>query len=100
MNGQQETNLKRYASRHTGSTGVTAILAFALTGCGHSPSFNVLGSYFPGWIACIVASILLTALVRFALNRLQWEQRVPALPLFYLAIALIIACLIWLIAFE
>ena len=75
-------------------------LAFALTGCGRSPSFNILGSYFPGWIACMVASILLTALVRVVLNRLQWEQQVPALPLFYFSIALLIACLIWLIAFE
>ena len=48
----------------------------------------------------MVASILVTALVRFALNRLQWERHVPALPLFYFSIALLIACLIWLIAFE
>jgi hypothetical protein len=86
--------------RHSVSAGLASILVFALTGCAHSPSFNVLGSYFPGWIACMVASILLTALVRFVLNRLQWEQQVPALPLFYFAMALLIACLIWLIAFE
>ncbi len=48
----------------------------------------------------MVAGILLTALVRFVLNRLQWEQQVPALPLFYFAMALLIACLIWLIAFD
>ena len=75
-------------------------LVFALTGCGRSPSFNILGSYFPGWIACMVAGILVTAIVRVILNRLQWEQQVPALPLFYFSIAVLIACLIWLIAFE
>ena len=49
----------------------------------------------------MVASILLTALVRFVLNSAaSQEQRVPILPLFYFAIALLIACLIWLIAFE
>jgi YtcA family len=95
MNSQE-----KYLSRHAISAGLGSILIFALTGCRRSPSFNVLGSYFPGWIACMVASILLTALVRFVLNRLQWEQRVPALPLFYFAIALLIACLIWLIVFE
>lgn len=82
------------------SAALASLLVFALTGCARSPSFNVLGSYFPGWIACIVASILLTALVRFILNRLQWEQKVPALPLFYFSIALLIACSIWLMAFE
>ena len=90
----------KYSSRHTVSAGLASILIFALTGCAHSPSFNILGSYFPGWIVCMAASILLTALVRFVLSRLQWERRVPALPLFYFSIALLIACLIWLIAFE
>jgi YtcA family len=100
MNSREKTSPEKYSSRPTVSESLAAILVFALTGCAHSPSFNVLGSYFPGWIACMVASILLTALVRFVLNRLQWEQRVPILPLFYFAIALLIACLIWLIAFE
>jgi hypothetical protein len=100
MNSQEKKTPKKYSSRHAVSAGFAATFVFALPSCAHSPSFNVLGSYFPGWIACMVASILLTALVRFLLNRLQWEQRVPALPLFYFAIALLIACLIWLIAFE
>jgi heme O synthase-like polyprenyltransferase len=100
MNSQEKTSPEKFSARHTVSTALAATLVFALTGCAHSPSFNVLGSYFPGWIACMVASILVTALFRFVLNRLQWEQRVPALPLFYFSIALLIACLIWLIAFE
>jgi hypothetical protein len=100
MNRTKKTSPEKYSWRHTLSASLASTLLFALTGCRRSPSFNVLGSYFPGWIACMVAGILLTALVRFVLNRLQWERRVPALPLFYFAIALLIACLIWLIAFE
>ena len=73
------------------------MLGFAVLG---APSFVIAGSYFPGWIVCMVASILMTALVRLVLNRLQWEQQVPALPLFYFSIALLIASLIWLVAFE
>jgi hypothetical protein len=91
---------QKYPSRHSFSAGLAASLVFGLTGCARSPSFNVLGSYFPGWIACMVVSILVTALIRFVLNRLQWERNLPALPLFYFSIALLIACLIWLIAFE
>src|SRR3984885_12798877 len=98
--GPKKSSSKKYLLRHTVSGGLASILVLALTGCGRSPSFNVLGSYFPGWIACMVASILVTALIRFALNRLQWEQRVPPLPLFYFSMALLIACLIWLIVFE
>jgi len=91
---------QEYSSRPVIFAALASTLVFALTGCARSPSFNVLGSYFPGWIVCMVASILVTALIRFVLNRLQWEQKVPALPLFYFSVALLIACLIWLIAFE
>ena len=91
---------RKYSARQIISAALASTLVFALTGCARSPSFNVLGSYFPGWIVCMAASILVTALVRFVLNRLQWEQKVPALPFFYFSIALLIACLIWLIAFE
>jgi FtsH-binding integral membrane protein len=91
---------EKYPLPHAVSAGLASTLVFALTGCARSPSFNVLGSYFPGWIVCMVGSILVTALIRFVLNRLQWEQKVPALPLFYFSVALLIACSIWLITFE
>lgn len=94
------TRLQKFASRHTVCAGLASILFLVSTGCARSPSFNVLGSYFPGWIVCVVVSILVTALIRFVLNRLQWEGKVPALPLFYFSVAVLIACTMWLIAFE
>ena len=71
-----------------------------LTGCSRSPSFNVLGSYFPGWILCLVLAIGTAAALHAILKHLQWERRIPALPLFYVGLALLIACSLWLIAFE
>ena len=72
----------------------------ALGGCASSPSFNVLGSFFPSWIAAILGGILLDALLALLLKRLNLERRIAALPLFYVSVALLLACLIWLIAFE
>ncbi len=85
--------------------GIAALLslgggAMLLSGCSHSPAFNVLGSYFPGWIACIVVSVLLTTLLRWLGRRAGLEQRLPMLPLFYLSLTLAIASVLWLIAFE
>lgn len=74
--------------------------SIALTGCMRAPSFNVLGSYFPGWIACIITGILLAAILRWILNRTGVEDRLPLLPIFYFSLALLFACVIWLIAFE
>ena len=71
-----------------------------LTGCSRSPSFNVLGSYFPGWILCIVLAIGATALLHIFLKHMQWERSIPALPLFYVSMALLIACSFYLVAFE
>ena len=68
--------------------------------CKRAPSFNVLGSYFPGWIACMVAAVLVTAALRWMLNRTGIEDHLPVLPVFYFSLALLIACVIWLIAFE
>src|SRR5579875_1181336 len=69
-------------------------------GCGRSPVFNVLGSYLPGWIACLLLGAVLATGVHSVLKRLQWEARIAALPLFYLCVAVAVACGFWLIAFE
>ena len=40
-----------------------------LIGCGRAPSFDVLGSFFPAWLVCLVIAILLTVLSRELLHR-------------------------------
>jgi hypothetical protein len=79
---------------------VLVVAPLLLAGCAHSPSFNVLGSYFPGWIASIVVAIVTTSVLRVIVNRLRWERSLPALPLFYFSVALLIACTFWLVVFE
>ncbi len=71
-----------------------------LTGCSRSPSFNVLGSYFPGWILCMVLAIGATVLLHTFLKHMRWERSIPALPLFYVSMALLIACSLYLVTFE
>ena len=46
---------------------VTALLL--MTGCGRAPSFDILGSFFPSWLVCLVVAILLTAVSRALLSR-------------------------------
>lgn len=81
-------------------TGVCCLSVAGLTGCARSPAFNVLGSYFPGWILCIVLGIVAAVAVRVVLHRFDRERNIAALPLFYVAVALAVACMLWLIAFE
>jgi hypothetical protein len=40
-----------------------------LTGCGRAPSFDIVGSFFPAWLICLMMAILLTVLSRELLRR-------------------------------
>ena len=77
-----------------------AIVSAELTGCGRSPSFDVLGSYFPGWLACLIIGVCAAALLHFILRRMKWERHLPLLPFLYLCVVLLIACTVWLVTFD
>ena len=71
-----------------------------LTGCRRSPSFDVLGSYFPGWLACLLVGVIAAALSRLFLRRTGWQRHLPLLPFVYLCVVVLIACTVWLITFD
>lgn len=50
-----------------------AVLTASLfaTGCTRAPSFDILGSFFPAWLVCLILGIPLTILVRWLLLRLH-----------------------------
>jgi hypothetical protein len=62
-------------SAHWKSGPVLACLAVA--GCERAPSFDILGSYFPGWLVSLTVALLFTVLVRFLLLRLKIELAAP-----------------------
>jgi len=41
-----------------------AAVAVLLPGCRLAPSVNILGSFFPAWLICIVVGVVLTVLSR------------------------------------
>jgi hypothetical protein len=45
------------------------LATLSLTSCGRAPSFDILGSFFPAWLLCLVVAILLTVLSRELLRR-------------------------------
>lgn len=69
-------------------------------GCRRAPSFNVLGSYFPGWIVCTIVGILIMVGVRTLLYQLRIEQQMRFLPLVYMSLTILFSCVLWLIFFE
>jgi YtcA family len=71
----------------------------AITPFSAAPMQNIMGSFFPSWMLCAVAGIVGMVAVRQALVVLHVHENLPVPLLTYLAVALIIACAIWLVFF-
>jgi hypothetical protein len=68
-----------------------------LAGCARAPSFDILGSFFPAWLICLVVAILLTVVTRALLSRyvvIAWPVLV------YPSLAALFAFALWLIFFH
>jgi fructose-specific phosphotransferase system IIC component len=69
-----------------------------LAGCTRAPSFDIVGSFFPAWLVCLVLGILLAALARWLLLRLKISLVLPILV--YPSLAALFTFLLWLIFFR
>lgn len=78
------------------------ILAVApgwLAGCSAAPAQNIMGSFFPAWLLCAAIGCGAAAGFRLVLGALAVHDHVIFPLLTYLATALAVAMLIWLIWF-
>lgn len=77
------------------------VLGLALLGgCQRAPSFDVLGSFFPVWMFCILAGVLLTSLVRLVLTRARIAQELGPTVVVYPSFAALFSFSIWLLFFR
>jgi len=74
------------------------LAALLLTSCGRAPSFDLLGSFFPAWLACLAISVVLTVVARWLLLRLQVAIALPALT--YPSLTALFAFAFWLALFR
>ena len=68
-----------------------------ITGCERAPSFNIVGSFFPAWLLCLVVAVLLTVVSRALLSRyveIVWPVLV------YPSLTAIFAFALWLAMFR
>lgn len=78
-------------------------LALMLTGCGtddHSPTVDILGSYFPAWLICIVLGLALTLITRQILIGLKLNTNLFSAPLFYICTLVFFTLILWLAFFQ
>jgi hypothetical protein len=75
-----------------------ALAPFLVASCARAPSFDILGSFFPAWLVCVVAAILLTVLVWWLQIRLHVEVTLPVLV--YPSLTALFASALWLVFFH
>jgi hypothetical protein len=77
------------------SVGAAAATALAAGGC--DPVIDIQGSFFPAWIVCLAAGIVLTAVAHWLLVRARLAPYVGPPLLIYPSLTLFLTLATWLI---
>jgi fructose-specific phosphotransferase system IIC component len=79
----------------------TCFVLFAasnLASCARAPAVDIVGSFFPGWLVCLVPGILLTVLVQ---QVLKWRGMRLSYPvLVYPCLTALLTFVTWLLFFH
>jgi hypothetical protein len=75
-------------------------LGVLLQGCSRAPSIDILGSFFPVWMLCGIAGVTVAFIAHKLFVRLKLETYLGPPALVYPSLALLFACLLWLIFYR
>jgi hypothetical protein len=83
-------------------TGIAVNTTIFISGCtsSRSPSVNVLGAYFPGWLFCIVTGVALTVVIYLIMKRLQAEHLIWPTAIVYPVLVALLSLAAWLMLFQ
>lgn len=87
---------KKEMARVSGLMLLLALLFCA--GCSRAPSFDIVGSFFPAWLLCIFAGLLLTVAARWLFLRLGVVIALPVLT--YPSLTALFTFGLWLALFR
>jgi hypothetical protein len=65
-----------------------------------SPTFDVVGSYFPAWMACIISGILLTLINRQVLIGFKLDAHLHPKAVVYVCMMILFTMAVWLAFFK
>jgi hypothetical protein len=78
-------------------------LLLLLAGCrtdDHSPTVDIVGSYFPAWIVCLVTGLVLTLITRQIFLGLKLTTHLKPIALVYLCFMVAYTLAAWLLVFQ
>jgi YtcA family len=65
-----------------------------------SPTIDILGSYFPAWMICIVSGVTLTLVSRWIIRAYHLEAYASPAPLIYSCLAIIYTFTTWIVFYQ
>jgi hypothetical protein len=82
------------------AVGTAAVAASLTSACSIAPSVDVVGAYFPDWLFCIVAGVVLAIVVFKVLSRAPDSRRFGPPAVIYPTLVTLFALVVWLIFFQ
>jgi hypothetical protein len=91
-------------SRRVGIIGLLLLvgtLIFVVRPVSHrSPTIDILGSYFPAWMICIVSGLTLTLVSRWVIRAYHLEPYASPAPLIYTCLTIIYTFVTWIVFYQ
>jgi hypothetical protein len=79
---------------------LATLVVGGVSGCSYSPSFNLLGSYFPAWIICFAIATALTTAIHTVFTKTKMVTELWPLPVVYPCLISFLSCTLWIIFFN
>jgi hypothetical protein len=102
--GNNLPRVRRLSSRPVRIAGLLLLISaliFVVRPLSHrSPTIDILGSYFPAWMICIVSGLTLTLISRWIIRAYHLEAYASPAPLIYTCLTLIYTFGTWIIFYH
>jgi len=66
----------------------------------HSPTVDLLGSYFPGWMICIISGLTLTLIAHWIVQVCHLKPYLGPAPLIYSCLIIIFTFATWILFYQ
>jgi YtcA family len=66
----------------------------------HSPTVDILGSYFPAWMVCILSGLTLTLIAHWIIQVRNLKRYIGPAPLIYSCLMIIFTFATWILFYQ
>jgi hypothetical protein len=66
----------------------------------HSPTVDILGSYFPAWMVCIICGLTLTLIANWIVQVGNLKPYIGPAPLIYSSLMIIFTFATWILLYQ